>query len=85
MNSKFWLYVQAITFLTVTIGLFLVALNWVDRKMDERYSINSVVVYDPCEDYEPTDEEVEDWIRTQELFKARAIQIEMKKNRKKLA
>lgn len=83
MSSKIWLYVQAIIFITVVLGLFLATLHWIDRKLDERYSINSVVVYEQCGEEDPTDEEVEEWMRTQELFKARAIQLETKRMAKK--
>lgn len=85
MNSRFWMYIQAITFVTVTLGTLLIALNWVDRKLDERYNLNTVLVYEPCEEYELSDEEVESWMKTQELFKARAVQIETKKSQKKSA
>lgn len=85
MSNKFWLYVQAITFIMVVLGVFLATLNWIDHKLDQRYSLNTVLVYEPCEEYEPSDEEVESWMKTQELFKARAVQIETNKNQKKNA
>lgn len=85
MSSRFWFYVQAIVFLTIVLGMFIATIHWIDRKLDERYGFNTVLVYEPCEDTDPSDEEVEHWIKTQDLFKARAIQLEMKKKREKIS